>query len=92
MNTTKIKNILANSLGGLIYGLTPLLGHPDINYAVTDADEFTLVSIGLVSYGISDVVKNKTAKEFFNGAGSGAFGLLGFDISYSLTTQLKTKT
>ena len=83
MNWDKISRIVSNSLGGLTYGLMPLLGKPNINYAVTDADEFTLGTIALVSYGISDVTKNrnKYVSEYFSGLGSGGFGLLGYDLS-----------
>lgn len=93
MNWTKIKNIGANAIGALTYTLFPLAGHPNINYAVTDADEFTLGFMSLVSYGISDLTKNRTlVSEAFSGIGSGGFGLLAYNISYNLTKQLISST
>ena len=89
MNSTKVKKIISNTLGGATFVLAPILGKPEVNYAVTDADEVLLTGVGLVAYGIADnVTGHEYMKEFLSGVGSGAFGLLGFDVSYSFMDQL----
>lgn len=83
MNQDKIMGIALNALGGAGWGLLPVMG-TSVNYAVTAVDELVLITGWVAGEGIANKTEHPIIKGLAKGFGSGAIGLLSWNIGQSL--------